>query len=127
EPAIKIGGKATTRPPVKLQIAAEEEDEEEEEDEVEEEEEGEEAAATEQVAAAVGEPRFRPPRKPKSERETVMEELDAASRTEEVDEYELPSIELLMPSEEICYEEHEKEVRRQAKILEKTFGDFGFK
>jgi S-DNA-T family DNA segregation ATPase FtsK/SpoIIIE len=75
----------------------------------------------------VGEPRFKTPKKAKSERETVMEELDAASRTEDVDEYELPSVELLMPAEEVSYEDHEKEVRRQAKILEKTFADFGFK
>ena len=31
-----------------------------------------------------------------------------------------------MPNEDVCYEEHEKEVRRKAKILEKTFKDFGF-
>ncbi len=127
EPAIKIGGKATTRPPVKLQIAVEEG--EEEEDDADEEDDAVNArpAVSAPAPAAAGEPRFRPPRKAKSEREAVMEELDAASRTEEVDEYELPSIDLLLPSEEICYEEHEKEVRRQAKILEKTFGDFGFK
>jgi S-DNA-T family DNA segregation ATPase FtsK/SpoIIIE len=126
EPAIKIGGKAAARPPLKLQIAAEAD--EELEDEVDEEDETEAAEAAPIAATqAVGEPRFKPPKKAKSERETVMEELDAASRTEEVDEYELPSIDLLMPAEEVSYEEHEKEVRRQAKILEKTFGDFGFK
>src|SRR6202008_4217529 len=26
----------------------------------------------------------------------------------------------------VCYEEHEEEVRRKAKVLEKTFKDFGF-
>jgi S-DNA-T family DNA segregation ATPase FtsK/SpoIIIE len=125
-PAIKIGGKAAARPPLKLQIAAAAD--EELEDEVNEEDETEaEQSAPVAAAQAVGEPRFKPPKKAKSERETVMEELDAASRTEEVDEYELPSIDLLMPAEEVSYEEHEKEVRRQAKILEKTFGDFGFK
>jgi S-DNA-T family DNA segregation ATPase FtsK/SpoIIIE len=123
EPAIKIGGKATAKPPVKLQIA--EEPEEEEENEEDEEEAA--VAAPAAPAQAVGEPRFKTPKKAKSERETVMEELDAASRTEDVDEYELPSVELLMPAEEVSYEDHEKEVRRQAKILEKTFADFGFK
>ena len=55
-----------------------------------------------------------------------MEELDAASRAEEAQHYELPSIDLLLEGEEICFEEHEKEVRRKAKILEKTFLNFGF-
>ena len=37
-----------------------------------------------------------------------------------------PSLDLLLDSEPFCFEEHEKEVRRKAKILEKTFADFGF-
>ncbi len=132
EPAIKIGGKSAAASRAKLQIAEEEEEDEEElEDELEEEEEeaGEEVeaqvATTNSAPPAVREPRFKRPKK--SDRDVVMEELDAASRTEESDEYELPAIDLLMPGEEISYEEHEKEVRRQAKILEKTFADFGFK
>jgi S-DNA-T family DNA segregation ATPase FtsK/SpoIIIE len=94
--------------------------------------ESEETAEHEQEAAAsttetdrAGEPRLKRPRK--SEREEVMEELDAASRAEDAQPYELPSIELLLAGEEISYEEHEKEVRRQAKILEKTFLNFGFR
>jgi S-DNA-T family DNA segregation ATPase FtsK/SpoIIIE len=71
------------------------------------------------------EPRFKAPAK-KSEREEVMEELDAASRTEDPLDYELPSIELLLESEPFAYEEQEKEVRRKAKVLEKTFASFGF-
>ena len=50
-----------------------------------------------------------------------MKELDAASRNEETRDYELPSVDLLLEGETICFEEHEKEVRRKAKILEKTF------
>jgi S-DNA-T family DNA segregation ATPase FtsK/SpoIIIE len=68
------------------------------------------------------------PATPKTERETVIEQLEAADQ-QPVDtetEYELPPLELLLPNEDICYEEHEKEVRRKAKILEKTFKDFGF-
>ncbi len=42
------------------------------------------------------------------------------------EEYELPSLELLLPSETFSFEEQEKEVRRKAKVLEKTFADFGF-
>ena len=126
EPAIKIGGKRTTKPAV-------EEDEEEpaevDADDAQEDESEVAEPAAQAGAPAAGtparEPRFKRPRK--SEREEVMQELDAASRTEEADEYELPSIDLLLQGEEISYEEHEKEVRRQAKILEKTFADFGFK
>ncbi len=33
---------------------------------------------------------------------------------------------MLLPADDVSYEEHEKEVRRKAKILEKTFQDFGF-
>jgi S-DNA-T family DNA segregation ATPase FtsK/SpoIIIE len=64
---------------------------------------------------------------PKTERQTVIEQLEAAEQqsVEETD-YELPPLELLLANEHVCYEEHEKEVRRKAKILEKTFKDFGF-
>ncbi|HVT27009.1 MAG TPA: DNA translocase FtsK 4TM domain-containing protein, partial [Lacipirellulaceae bacterium] len=64
---------------------------------------------------------------PKTERQAVIEQLEAAEQqsVEETD-YELPPLELLLPNESVCYEEHEKEVRRKAKILEKTFKDFGF-
>ena len=64
---------------------------------------------------------------PKTEREVVIEQLEAAEQqaVEETD-YELPPLDLLLPNEDVCYEEHEKEVRRKAKILEKTFKDFGF-
>jgi DNA segregation ATPase FtsK/SpoIIIE, S-DNA-T family len=64
---------------------------------------------------------------PKTERQVVIEQLEAAEQqsAEETD-YELPPLDLLLPNEDVCYEEHEKEVRRKAKILEKTFKDFGF-
>ena len=63
----------------------------------------------------------------KIDREEVMEQLDAASEDEKTVDYELPAIELLTPGEEYAYDAHEKEVRRKAKILEKTFANFGFK
>ncbi len=69
-----------------------------------------------------------PSRRSGDDREEVMQELDAAARAaEETPDYELPSIDMLLEGEEIHFEEHEKEVRRKAKILEKTFLDFGFK
>ena len=67
-----------------------------------------------------------PVTKPKTEREVVIEQLDAAEQNIEETNYELPPLELLLPNEEVVYEEQEKEVRRKAKILEKTFRDFGF-
>ena len=42
-------------------------------------------------------------------------------------DYELPSLELLLPSEQVQLDAQEQEVRERAKILEKTFADFGFK
>jgi S-DNA-T family DNA segregation ATPase FtsK/SpoIIIE len=65
--------------------------------------------------------------KPKqNEHDDVIETLDAASRSDEQSDYELPSLELLLQAEEIPMEAHEREVRRKAKILEKTFESFGF-
>lgn len=65
--------------------------------------------------------------KPKSDREKIMDELEAADHEHTVDDdFELPPVDLLLPSEGFDYEDHEKEVRRKAKVLEKTFADFGF-
>jgi S-DNA-T family DNA segregation ATPase FtsK/SpoIIIE len=68
------------------------------------------------------------PAAPKSEREVVIEQLDAADQSplDPETEYKLPPLDLLLPNQQVCYEEHEKEVRRKAKVLEKTFKDFGF-
>ncbi|HEV3005684.1 MAG TPA: DNA translocase FtsK, partial [Pirellulales bacterium] len=60
------------------------------------------------------------------ERQEVMRSLDAASRTDEAADYELPSIDMLLESEPFSFDEQEKEVRRKAKVLEKTFLNFGF-
>lgn len=68
-------------------------------------------------------------RKPtdRNEREAVMQCLDQASRGGENPDYVLPSLDLLLPSDGFNFDEQEKEVRRKAKVLEKTFADFGFK
>ena len=42
------------------------------------------------------------------------------------DTYRLPSIELLTPSDDVCYDDQLDEVRRKAKVLEETFRNFGF-
>jgi S-DNA-T family DNA segregation ATPase FtsK/SpoIIIE len=65
-------------------------------------------------------------RKPKKHRrEEILGEIEPDSAAGAID-YELPSADLLLGSEPFCFEEHEKDVRRKAKILEKTFADFGF-
>ncbi len=68
-------------------------------------------------------------RKPtdRNAREAVMQCLDEASRGKEHLDYVLPSLDLLLPADDFSFDEQEKEVRRKAKILEKTFADFGLK
>ncbi len=66
-------------------------------------------------------------RRKRAERDVVREQLDEASAHDEPLDYALPEIDLLTPSEEFCFDEQEKECRRKAKILEKTFADFGFR
>ncbi len=65
--------------------------------------------------------RIRKPKTPKND-----EELQLNEPSQNPADYELPSIELLLPSETFNFDEQEKEVRRRAKILEQTFKDFGF-
>ena len=82
----------------------------------------------EEEAEAASGPTFSTPadrKAKKNEHEEMIEELEA-DQVAPHDDYELPSIELLLPGEPFCYEEQEKDVRRKAKILEKTFLDFGF-
>jgi len=59
------------------------------------------------------------------EREELMRKINEASPPT-VEDYELPSLELLLPSDDVNFEAQASEVRRKAKILEKTFLDFGF-
>ncbi|HEY4234962.1 MAG TPA: DNA translocase FtsK 4TM domain-containing protein [Lacipirellulaceae bacterium] len=71
--------------------------------------------------------RQQPGQAEKSERQEMIEQLEAAEQQADQEiAYELPPLDLLLPNDEVCYEEHEKEVRRKAKILEKTFKNFGF-
>lgn len=81
--------------------------------------------ATDESAEPESGVRVRPPRK--NERQAVLDELDAASRVDSVMDYELPPMDLLLDGEPFSFEEQEKDVRRKAKILEKTFANFGFK
>lgn len=63
-----------------------------------------------------------------TEREQVIESLKGADApSESAQDYELPSLELLTPGTEFNFEDQAVEVRRKAKILEKTFLDFGYR
>jgi DNA segregation ATPase FtsK/SpoIIIE, S-DNA-T family len=79
-----------------------------------------EAAAAESGGGLSSLLRIRKPKTPKTE------ELQLDEPPQNAADYELPNIELLLPSETFNFEEQEKEVRRRAKILEQTFKDFGF-
>ncbi len=113
-----------------VRIAGEEEEEEYEEEEDEYEEEEVEAAeepkpqkgVARRLASAL---RIKGP-KDRGEREEVLEELEAASRQEDDEDYELPPLDLLLEGEDFSFEKQRKDVRRKARILEKTFANFGF-
>lgn len=111
-PAVRIAGRA-----------GDEEPEEEDEEEEEVSEEGKSGKGNQRKGAFLP-LRIRKPRKTK--REQVMEQIEAASGQDDSADYELPGMDLLLDSEPFRFEEHEKEVRRRARVLEKTFGSFGF-
>lgn len=124
EPAIRIYGKRVDEA---TSEEAEEEEEEYEEDELEEEEDEIEEEAEEPTPAPVAAPHFNVKKPSKqSERDLVISQLEEASRNEEPVDYELPNLDLLLEPDDFCYDEQTKEVRRKAKVLEKTFGEFGF-
>ncbi|MGN6548099.1 MAG: DNA translocase FtsK 4TM domain-containing protein, partial [Aureliella sp.] len=87
------------------------------------------AAAGDEVDDSGDGPRLRRKKKPapppKAEDDS-LEHLDDTSLPEGTEEYVLPGVDLLTESDDIDFEEQAVEVRRKAKILEKTFGDFGF-
>ena len=100
----------------KDEVAAEEYEEYEEDEEEVYEEETEEV--TPPVSAMV-------PIKNRQTRPTRQLELDITPDPQ--GNYELPSLDLLLPPEQLELDEQEAEVRKRAKILEKTFANFGFK
>jgi S-DNA-T family DNA segregation ATPase FtsK/SpoIIIE len=64
---------------------------------------------------------------PKSKKpKKVLEEMDESDLGGNTSGYDLPSLDLLLEGETCSFDAREKEVRRKAKILEKTFTDFGF-
>ncbi|MFM8709042.1 MAG: DNA translocase FtsK, partial [Planctomycetia bacterium] len=77
--------------------------------------------------AAEAQPEARPavPIKSLAQRRRKTEPLHMAP--DPTADYELPSLELLLPAEQLQLEQQEQEVRDRARVLEKTFADFGFK
>jgi len=53
-----------------------------------------------------------------------LEGLDDTKLPEGSEEYVLPGIDLLIPGDDVSYDDQEAEVRRKAKVLEQTFKDF---
>ncbi|HBE72215.1 MAG TPA: DNA translocase FtsK, partial [Planctomycetaceae bacterium] len=63
---------------------------------------------------------------PEPEQDDSLAMLDDTKLPDGAEEYVLPGIDLLLESDDVDYETQAVEVRRKAKILEKTFKDFGF-
>ncbi len=109
------------------------------EEEPEYEEEADEAAAAVRTLTVAGEEvmvrqdpphpepkvKVRTPKRVPDERQQVFDNV-SESLPEGADEYFLPSLELLTESDDICYDDQLREVRRKAQILEETFRSFGF-
>lgn len=62
----------------------------------------------------------------KKPKEQIIEEIDESELAADASDFQLPSLDLLLESESVNYDRQEKEVRRKAKVLEKTFLSFGF-
>ena len=107
--------------------APDEEEEEETEEESEEEEPPTTVVRSGKRRRLIPSLRLRKPPEETEEREEVMQQLDEAAHAEESEEYELPTMDLLLEQDDFSFEEQAKEVRRKARILEKTFANFGFK
>lgn len=113
----KMAAKSTTVVEEEEAVAEEEDDDDEDEEESEEE-------ATPKRGKLFG-----LVRKKKSEEEEVREEvisrLNEASRKEDTDDYDLPSLDLLNVTESMDDTEVLKEVRVRGRLLEKKFAEFG--
>jgi DNA segregation ATPase FtsK/SpoIIIE, S-DNA-T family len=119
EPAIRV--RRREKPVVAEKIAVEDE-EDLLDDSVEE---SDEDAADEEELEPAEEPRPAVPIKSLASRRRKPEAIQMAP--DPTADYELPSLELLLPAEQLQLDEQEQEVRDRARVLEKTFADFGFK
>jgi S-DNA-T family DNA segregation ATPase FtsK/SpoIIIE len=124
----KKGGEEEVSEPAMVETSAADDQASDEEDEaLADDEVAEPAAAPKSAVPAPAMLRVKKPKDKKADREAVIGALDAASLDLEPMDYQLPELDLLIDAEDFCFDEQEKEVRRKAKILEKTFGDFGFR
>jgi S-DNA-T family DNA segregation ATPase FtsK/SpoIIIE len=64
--------------------------------------------------------------RPHAEKKKLFEDIDESDLGGKASDYELPSLDLLLEGETADFDAQEKDVRRKAQILEKTFLDFGF-
>jgi DNA segregation ATPase FtsK/SpoIIIE, S-DNA-T family len=116
--------RVTSRP---TNTAKDEKDKDQPDDEEDETEQGDEEDAAKDerkpLGARVGISR---PKSGVKDRQKVLTEMDESDVGQKTSDYELPSLDLLVQGETVRHDEQEKEVRRKAKILEKTFADFGF-
>ncbi|MFK7766443.1 MAG: DNA translocase FtsK [Mariniblastus sp.] len=82
------------------------------------------------AASIIPKPHFKMPKKekvqPPSEREIVMNQLNAAAAIDESVEYELPRIEMLAKGAAVPFEKQKREALNKADILEKTCKEFGY-
>lgn len=89
----------------------------------------EEPAAEVPASAVHKPPHFKVPNAPKpkppSEREVVMNQLEAADRLETDTDYEVPNVDILLRGEAVNFESQKKSALRNAEILEKTYKEFG--
>ena len=67
-----------------------------------------------------------PKPKPPSEREVVMNQLEAADKIQADSDYEVPGVEILLRGEAVNFEDQKRAALRNAEILEKTYKEFGF-
>ena len=86
-----------------------------------------EAVAPKKLAAEIVAQKPEPPAKPPSERELVMNQLNAAAAAESHREFHLPPIEMLERGVAIPLEKQRAEALRRARVLEQTCEQFGYK
>ena len=87
--------------------------------------------AEENTVAAIPKPHFKirkpKPEKPPTEREEVMNQLNAAvAAAKPIEDYELPSVQLLENAKEVPFEQQKREALKKAEILELTCKQFGY-
>ena len=82
------------------------------------------------VAPLVPKPHFKMPRqKPQqepTERELVISQINEATSTDELSDYELPHLEMLERSSAVPFERQKRDALKKAEILEKTCKEFGY-